>query len=104
MKQADLGLNLSTKTFTIDDIRKDYCQRYGDGYVTKFKARLDAACKVHLTTHRRDVRPTYSNLIVWRNALAHEGTVPGTVSYSEVVQAYEDSKQVIHPLAEEVVR
>ena len=89
---------------TLDDIRKDYCQRYGDGYVTKFKARLDTKSKTHLAAHRRDVRSSYSNLIVWRNAFAHEGTVPATVTYAEVVQAYQDGKEVIHSLAASMVR
>lgn len=89
---------------TLDDIRKDYCMRYGDAYVTKFKARLDAKSKTHLAAHRRDVKSSYSNLIVWRNAFAHEGTVPATVTYSEVVQAYQDGKEVIHSLAASMVR
>ena len=89
---------------TLDDIRKEYCQRYGDAYVTKFKARLEATSRLYLTAHRRDVKSSYSNLIVWRNAFAHEGTVPATVTYSEVVQAYQDGKEVIHSLAASMVR
>jgi len=89
---------------TLDDIRKDYCQRFGDGYVTKFKFRLEATSKTHLAAHRRDVKSSYSNLIVWRNAFAHEGTVPATVTYREVAQAYQDGKEVIHSLAASMVR
>ena len=89
---------------TLDDIRKDYCQRYGDTYVTKFKKKLDEASAAHLAAHRRDLRSSYSNLIVWRNAFAHEGTVPPTVTYPEVVQAYQDGKEVIHSLASSMVR
>ena len=89
---------------TLDDIRKKYCGSYGDGYVEKFKKRLDAITLTHLAAHRRDVKSAYTNLIVWRNAFAHEGKVPPTVTYGEVVQAYEDGKQVIHSLAASMVR
>jgi hypothetical protein len=89
---------------TLDHIRKDYCLRYGDVYVTKFKTQLESSNKTHLAAHRRDLRSSYSNLIVWRNAFAHEGAVPATVTYSEVVQAYQDGKEVIHSLAATMIR
>lgn len=89
---------------TLDDIRKDYCQRYGDGYVAKFKKKLEAVTAAHLAAHRRDIKAAYSNLIVWRNAFAHEGKVPPMVTYAEVVQAYQDGKEVIHSLAASMVR
>jgi len=89
---------------TLDDIKKDYCHRYGDGYVAKFKKRLDAVTMFHLKAHHRDVKASYSNLIVWRNSFAHEGKVPPMVTYGEVVQAYQDGKEVIHSLAASMVR
>ena len=89
---------------TLDDIRRDYCQRYGDNYAAKFKKQLDATSATHLAAHRRDVKSAYSNLIVWRNSFAHEGRVPVTVTYREVVEAYQDGKQVIHSLASSMVR
>jgi hypothetical protein len=89
---------------SLDDIKRDYCQRYGDGYASRFKIRLAKASATHLATHRRDLGSSYANLIVWRNAFAHEGVVPSTVTYGEVVQAYEDGKGVIHTLATSMVR
>lgn len=89
---------------TLDNIRKDYCARFGDVYVERFKKRLDATAKAHLLAHRRDLKNSYSNLIVWRNAFAHEGNVPATATYAEAVQAYEDGKAVIHALATTMTR
>lgn len=89
---------------TLDNIRKDYCSRFGDVYLDRFKKRLDAAAKIHLSTHRRDLKNSYSNLIVWRNSFAHEGNVPATATYAEAVQAYEDGKAVIHALAASMTR
>jgi len=89
---------------TLDDIKKDYCRRYGDTYVSKFKKKLDAATNVYFAAHHRDLKNSYSNLIVWRNSFAHDGKVPAMVTYTEVVQAYQDGKEVIHSLASSMVR
>ncbi len=88
----------------LDNIRKEYCSRFGSGYVEKFKKRLDDAAKSHLIANRRDLKSAYANLIVWRNDFAHAGNVPGTATYAEVVQSYEDGKLVIHALATSMVR
>lgn len=89
---------------TLDNIRKDYCSRFGDVYLKRFKNRLDTAAKTYLSTHKRDLKNSYSNLIVWRNAFVHEGSVPSTATYAEAVQAYEDGKAVIHALAASMTR
>lgn len=89
---------------SLRSIREDYCQRFGDAYVEKFKKRLDAATKQHLLAHRRDACSAYSNLVIWRNDFAHEGRAPTTATYAEVVQAYEDGKLIIHTLAASMVR
>lgn len=85
-------------------IKEEYCQRFGDAYVTKFKKRLDADAKQYLLAHHRDARSSYGNLVVWRNDFAHEGRAPATATYNEVVQAYEDGKLVVHALAASMVR
>lgn len=89
---------------TLDNIRKDYCARFGDVYADRFKKRLDASAKAHLLRNRRDLKNSYSNLITWRNSFAHEGNVPATATYAEAVQAYEDGKEVIHVLAASMAR
>lgn len=89
---------------TLDNIRKDYCARFGDTYVDRFKKRLDKTTEDYFVSHRRNLKSSYSNLITWRNAFAHEGQVPATVTYAEAVQAYEDGKTVIHVLATSMTR
>lgn len=89
---------------SLRNIKEDYCPRFGDAYVAKFKKRLDTAAQQYLLVHRRDARSSYGNLIVWRNDFAHEGRAPATATYAEVVQAYEDGKLVIHTLAASMVR
>lgn len=89
---------------TLDNIRKDYCARFGEVYAERFKKRLDASVQAYLRTNRRDLRSSYSNLVIWRNAFAHEGNVPATATYAEVVQAYEEGKEVIHALASSMTR
>lgn len=88
----------------LDNIRRDYCARFGSTYADKFKKRLDDAARQHLLAHRRDLKSAYSNLILWRNDFAHEGKVPGTATYPEVTQSYEDGKAVIHALAATMAR
>ena len=57
-----------------------------------------------MLVHRRDIRSAYGNLITWRNDFAHEGRVNSTATYAEVVQSYEDGKEVIRCLAETMHR
>lgn len=85
-------------------IQEEYLPRFGDKYVGQFRKKVDAAAAEHLATHRRDIRSAYSNLITWRNDFAHEGKVNTTATYSEVVLAYEDGKEIIRCLAEAMVR
>jgi len=89
---------------TLKNIKEDYCAKFGEIYVTRFKKRLDTCAKEHLASHRRDLRSAYSNLIIWRNSFAHEGNVPATATFAEAVQSYEDGKTVIHALAASMVR
>ncbi len=88
----------------VKSIREDYCARFGDVYVDRFKKKLDARAKAYLTMHKRDVRSAYGNMIVWRNDFAHEGQIPNLPTYGEAVQSYEDGKEVIHALAAAMVR
>ncbi|MFA6014115.1 MAG: HEPN domain-containing protein [Gallionellaceae bacterium] len=87
-----------------DDIKKEYLKKFGAKYVVKFKKKVDGAAKHYLTAHRRDIRSAYSNLITWRNEFAHEGNLNSTATYAEVVQSYEDGKEVIRCLYETMVR
>lgn len=85
-------------------IKEEYLPLFGDKYVAQFRKKVDTAAAFHLATYRRDIRSAYSNLITWRNDFAHEGKVNSTATYSEVVLAYEDGKEIIRCLAEAMVR
>lgn len=85
-------------------VKDEYVSRFGDRYKKRFSQRLDSAAASYLRTHRRDIKASYNNLIVWRNDFAHEGRVNSTTTYGEVVQAYTDGKEVIHCLAGSMVR
>ena len=80
-------------------IKDDYIQRFGPKYQTRFQRRMEKRATDFLRSERRDIRSAYANLITWRNDFAHEGKLNTTATYAEVVQAYEDGKEVIHTLA-----
>jgi len=88
----------------IREIREDYIPRFGAQYVSKFEKKVNARASNYLRAHGRDIRAAYGNLITWRNDFAHEGKLNGTATYREVVQAYEDGKEVLHALAESMTR
>jgi len=85
-------------------IHDEYLAKFGDKYQRRFKKNLDNFSKSYLATNRRDFKSSYSNLITWRNDFAHEGKINSTTTYREVVQAYEDGKEVIHCLAKTMTR
>lgn len=88
----------------IQVIRDEYISKFGDKYKKRFMKKLELASKTYIAATRRDMRSSYSNLITWRNDFAHEGKINSTTTYREVVQAYEDGKEVIHCLANTMTR
>jgi hypothetical protein len=94
-------INGRVKTKVIQD---EYLRKFGDKYVERFKKKLDECARLYMSTHRRDIRSAYANLITWRNDFAHEGKVNTTATYAEIVQSYEDGKEVIHCLANTMIR
>lgn len=88
----------------IDDIKNEYTIRFGKRYQTRFTSNLEICSKDYLEKYRRDIKSSYGNLIVWRNDFAHEGKLNTTATYNEVVQAYEDGKEVVHCLAKSMTR
>lgn len=85
-------------------IHDDYISRFGEKYQKRFNKNLQKASKLHLQQNKRDIRSSYTNMITWRNDFAHEGKMNSTTTYAEVVQAYEDGKEVIHCLAQTMTR
>jgi len=85
-------------------IKDDYVCRFGERYKTRFTVKLKKRAKAHLLSHRRDILSSYGNIVTWRNDFAHKGRIHNLATYGEVVQAYEDGKEVIHCLAETMTR
>ncbi len=79
-------------------------RKFGDKYVKRYK-RLEAdAEKESLKRDRVSILSCYNNVIQWRNLFAHQGQVPSTASYQEVIEAYEAGKEIIHCLAMAMTR
>ncbi|WP_163560949.1 HEPN domain-containing protein [Halomonas sp. NO4] len=85
-------------------IHDEYISRFGEKYQKRFKKNLQSVSRSHLQLYRRDMKSSYTNMITWRNDFAHEGKMNSTTTYGEVVQAYEDGKEVIHCLARTMTR
>ena len=85
-------------------IKDEYISRFGTKYVDKFKKKLDQAEDRLLRTSRVSVKNSYSNVIEWRNQFAHEGQIPSTVTYGEIIKSYNAGKEVIHCLAQTMQR
>lgn len=85
-------------------MQDDYIKKFGDKYNERFKRKLDEAARTYLLANRRDIKNSYANLITWRNDFAHEGKLNSNTTYNEVVQAYQDGKEVIHCLAAAMTR
>lgn len=88
----------------VEHIREDYIIRFGERYLKRFNDKLEQCSNDYLRTHRRDIRSSYSNLITWRNDFAHEGIIKTTATYPDVIEAYEDGKEIIRCLAETMTR
>ncbi|MCB9422845.1 MAG: hypothetical protein H6667_23805 [Ardenticatenaceae bacterium] len=88
----------------IQIIRDEYVRRFGDKYVTRFKKKIEETEELNIRLHGRSIQSSYNNIIIWRNEFAHEGKIPGTVTYNEVTASYEVGKEVIKCLAETMYR
>jgi len=94
-------INGRIKTSTIRD---EYIICFGEKYVKRFKSKLDKAEKDSLRRLGISILSCYGNLITWRNQFAHEGQIPSTVTYNEVIKSYQVGKEVIRCLAETMKR
>lgn len=86
------------------DIRDDYIKRFGPKYVDRYKKKLDGIEKRTLISRGKSIKAAYANIIIWRNDFAHGGHIPSTVTYQEVVEAYELGKELINCVAKTMSR
>lgn len=77
----------------------EYVKLFGDRYLSRFKRRMLAIDKAAIKAKRGSVINAYNNVVIWRNEFAHGGHVPAYVTLEEVIDGYEDGKEVIRCLA-----
>ncbi len=88
----------------IAHLKDDYIKRFGEKYILRFNRKITLGVSKGLRERGRDIRNSYGNLITWRHDFAHAGAFPTYATLAEVVEAYEDGKEVIRCLAETMVR
>jgi len=79
-------------------LKNDYLPRYGSKYVDKYSKLIKETSDKYLRTDGIDILSSYNNIITWRNQFAHEGKIPTTATYAEVIRSFEAGKEVIHCL------
>jgi hypothetical protein len=88
----------------IDSLKQDYISPLGIKYKERFDRKVSECAKSVLQTKHRDIRVSYRNIILWRHGFAHSGATGGNATWAEVVQAYEDGKEIVHCLNQSLVR
>lgn len=88
----------------LKNLKEDHVSRFGENYKERFTKKLNKSARDFFRTHRRDLFNSYANLIQWRHDFAHKGSFTTHATYAEVVQAYEDGKEIIHCLARTMTR
>jgi hypothetical protein len=87
-----------------ETIWTDYVRRFGDKYVNRLRLKVQKAEDTSLRNDGVSILSSYNNIIIWRNEFVHEGKLPSTASYDEVVKSYQTGKKVIDCLAETMHR
>lgn len=87
-----------------DDLDDGYIKKFGEKYSKRFKSKVNEKEELFFDSDGVSIKNCYGNIITWRNQFAHEGIIPPTATYDEVKKAYEYGKNVIHCLAESLVR
>jgi hypothetical protein len=87
-----------------NQIKDDYIRKFGTKYLKRYQRKIKEMENYFLQTQGKSVSSAYNNLITWRNDFAHEGHIPNTVSFSEVVSSYTLGKEVIRCVAETMKR
>lgn len=85
-------------------IWEEYIKMFGDKYVVRFKKKIANAEKEALRKRGRSIVTSYNNIVTWRNAFAHEGRTPENVTLVEVVESYQEGKNILRCLASSMVR
>lgn len=85
-------------------IKDDYLKKFGEKYRNRFLNKIDKIEKHHLKKYKVSVLTSYANIITWRNEFAHQGRIPNTATYQEVIVSYNTGKIVIDCLYDSMKR
>ena len=86
------------------ELVSQHVKRFGDKYEKRLKRQL--AKKEH-DILRRDgvsIRSCYNNIVSWRHAFAHEGTMPTNATFDEASKSYKYGKVVLECLHDSMKR
>jgi hypothetical protein len=86
----------------LKDLKDQHIKSFGNKYLEKFEKKLTVRETIILNTLGKDVRSSYSNLILCRHKYVHGGLA--TLTFPEVVDNYMVGKEVIHSLYEAMQR
>jgi hypothetical protein len=86
------------------NIKDDYVGKFGIKYLKRYKKKVAETEKAFLISHGKSILNSYNNLITWRNDFAHEGHIPSTVTFNEVVDSYHLGKELIKSVADTMKR
>lgn len=84
------------------NLKDEHIKPFGQKYLDKFEKKLKVREAALLAGLGKNLRSSYSNLILCRHNYVHEGAP--TLSYQEVVDNYNCGKEVIHSLFEAMQR
>ncbi len=85
-------------------IRDEYVKSFGDKYVQRFNQKINIVERLNLNNAHVSVMSSYGNVVTWRNQFVHQGQMPSTVTYYEIIQSYQVGKAVIECLADTMRR
>jgi hypothetical protein len=85
----------------ISDI-KGYVKLFGEKYLNKFNKKLEEKNRALLSIYHNDIKAIYGNLVTCRHKFIHTNTT--TMTFNEVVEAYNLGKEIINILNETMQR
>lgn len=86
----------------LDNLKNVHVKHFGNKYLVKFNANLVKNEKIVFSTTQKEMRSSYSNLILCRHDYVHKGSP--TLSFEEVLDNYEIGKYVIQSLYDAMKR
>ena len=86
----------------LDNLKNIHVKHFGEKYYKRFEANLKKKEAIVFSTTQKDMRSSYSNLILCRHDYVHKGSP--TLTFKEVLDNYDIGKNVIHSLYDTMKR